>query len=154
MSVLRFDPFRELDRLTDQGFGRPRPVALPVDVYRRADELVLQFDLPGVDPATVDVTVERNVLAVTAERRSDRREGDELVVAERPVGRFTRQLQLGDGLDTEHVGASYDAGVLTISFPVASEVRPRRVHVTSGGTASATIEGEAEATPSDQVSAA
>ncbi len=131
MSVLRFDPFRELDRLSEQGFGRARPVALPVDVYRRPDELVLQFDLPGVDPASVEVTVERNVLAVTAERHSDRREGDELVVAERPVGRFTRQLQLGDGLDTEHVAASYDAGVLTISFPVASEVRPRRVQVTT-----------------------
>ena len=144
MTVLRFDPFREF-RLTDQAFGRPRVPALPVDVYRRPDELVLQFDLPGVDPATVDVTVEKNVLAVSAERWSGRREGDELVVAERPHGRFTRHLRLRDGLDTDHVHASYDAGVLTITFPVADEVRPRRVQVQNGPAIVATVETPAAA---------
>ncbi len=149
MTVLRFDPFREFDRLTDQAWGRPRIPALPVDAYRRANELVLQFDLPGVDPASVEVTVERNVLSVTAERRSDRREGDELVVAERPTGRFTRQLQLGDGLDTSRVTAAFDAGVLTVTLPVADEIRPRKVAVTvGGGTAPAPIETTATSSES------
>lgn len=133
MAVVRFDPFRELDRLADQAWGRGRPPVLPLDAYRRADEVVLQFDLPGVDPASIDVTVERNVLTVTAERATDRREGDEIVVAERPVGQFSRQLQLGDGLDTDKVHASYDAGVLTVTFPIGADVRPRRITVTQGG---------------------
>lgn len=150
MTVLRFDPFRELDRLTDQAWGRARVPALPMDAYRRPNELVLQFDLPGVDPASVEVTVERSVLTVTAERRTSRREGDELVVAERPTGRFTRQLQLGDGLDTERVGATYDAGVLTVTLPVADEVRARRVQVQVGTGEAQSIEAESHATSGER----
>jgi HSP20 family protein len=150
MTVLRFDPFRDFDRLADQARSRSRVPAMPLDAYRRTNELVLQFDLPGVDPASVDVTVERNVLTVTAERPTDRREGDELVVAERPTGRFTRQLQLGDGLDTDRVTAGYDAGVLTVTFPVADEIRPRRIEVQATTT---TPPISAESHPSDEAGA-
>jgi HSP20 family protein len=134
MAVLRFDPFRDFDRLADQAFGtRSRVPAMPVDAYRRPTELVLQFDVPGVDPGSVEVTVEKSVLSVTAERHTGRREGDELLVAERPSGRFTRQLQLGDGLDADRVTATYEDGVLTVTLPVAEEVRPRRIEVQSNG---------------------
>jgi HSP20 family protein len=147
MTVLRFDPFRELDRLADQAWGRSR-TALPMDAYRRSDELVLEFDLPGVDPSSVDVTVEKNVLAITAERPTSRHEGDEVIVAQRPTGRFARKLQLGDGLDTEQVRASYVDGVLTVTFPVAAEIRPRRVTVqtaVAGAPEAAGSEAEAAA---------
>lgn len=133
VSLLRFDPFREFERLTDQVWGlRPRMPVLAMDAFRRPDELVLHFDLPGVDPASVEVTVEKNVLTVGADRAAQHEEGDEVIATERPTGHFTRQLLLGDGLDTEHVHAAYDAGVLTLTFPVAEQVKTRRIEVTAG----------------------
>jgi HSP20 family protein len=132
MTVLRFDPFGDFDRLADRAWGRGHLTGIPMDAYRRGNELVLQFDLPGVDPATVDVTVERNVLTVSAERTSNRQEDDRVVASERPTGRFTRQIRLGRGLDTDRVSAGYDAGVLTVTLPVAEEVQPRRVEVQTG----------------------
>ncbi len=134
--LMRFDPFREpfreLDRLTSHLRGVTRS-ALPLDAYREGDHWVAVLDLPGVDPASIEVTVEKNVLSVTAERSWQPQEGQEVLVAERPQGRFTRQLYLGDGLDTDRIQASYDHGVLTVHIPVAEQSKPRKVEITSGG---------------------
>ena len=134
--LMRFDPFREFDRLTAQLRGVTRS-ARPLDAYREGDHWVAVLDLPGVDPASIDLTVEKNVLTVTAERSWQPQEGQEVLVAERPQGRFTRQLYLGDGLDTDHIHASYDQGVLTVHIPVAEQSKPRKVEITSGGGAMA-----------------
>jgi HSP20 family protein len=136
--LMRTDPFRELDRLTQQFFGNAqggtwsRPTAMPMDAYRVGDEFVVAFDLPGVSPDAIEVDVERNVLTVTAERRPTA-EGEhvEMQVAERPLGVFTRQLFLGDTLDTENIAANYEAGVLTLRIPVAPQAKPRKIAVTS-----------------------
>jgi HSP20 family protein len=131
--LMRTDPFRELDRLSQQVFGTPgtsaRPTVMPMDAWRAGDEFIVEFDLPGIDPASVDVDVERNVLTVTAERPA--LAGDhELVAAERPRGVFSRQLILGDNLDTERVQASYQAGVLNLRIPVAENAKPRKIEIT------------------------
>jgi HSP20 family protein len=133
--LIRTDPFGELDRLTQQVFGNipgtwSRPTALPIDAYRVGDEFVVAFDLPGVSPDAIELDVERNVLTVKAERRPPT-EGEqvEMQVAERPLGVFSRQLFLGDTLDTEHVEASYDDGVLTVRIPVAPAAKPRKIAI-------------------------
>ena len=130
--LMRFDPFRELDRLTQATWGQNRPT-MAMDAYRRNGDFVVNFDLPGVDPATIDLTVEKNVLTVTAERAFSRNEGDEIVVSERPQGRFSRQLFLGESLDSDHIQAGYEHGVLTLHIPVAEKAKPRKVEVTTGG---------------------
>ena len=123
-----FGTFTTKDRLTQQVFGNPpgtwsRPTAMPMDAYRVGDEFVVAFDLPGVLPDAIELDVERNVLNVRAERRSPAPEGAEMIVAERPTGSFTRQLFLGDTLDTDHIDASYDSGVLTLRIPVAPQAK-------------------------------
>jgi HSP20 family protein len=132
--LMRTDPFRELDRLTQQVFGpaAARPTAMAMDAYRSGDDFFVHFDLPGIDPETIELDVERNVLNVRAERRSPAPEDAELLVAERPTGTFTRQLFLGDTLDTERIDASYEAGVLTLRIPVAEQAKPRRIQITGG----------------------
>ena len=130
--LMRFDPFRELDRLTQATWGQNRPT-MAMDAYRRNGDFVVNFDLPGVDPNTIDLTVEKNVLTVTAERSFSRNEGDEVVVSERPQGRFSRQLFLGESLDADHIRAGYEHGVLTLHIPVAERAKPRKVEVTTGG---------------------
>jgi HSP20 family protein len=132
--LMRFDPFRELDRLTEQlaSTAARAPRAFPMDAYRRGDQFIVEFDLPGVEPESIDLTVEQNVLSVRAERRFEPREGDEVVVAERPHGTYTRQLFLGDTLDSENVRANYEHGVLTLTIPVAEAAKPRRVSVGAG----------------------
>lgn len=132
--LMRTDPFRELDRLAGQIQGtRARPAGMPMDAYRNKDEVVIHFDLPGVAPDSIDLDVERNVLTVGAERRSPAPDDAEQIASERPVGRFSRQVFLGDTLATEQVKASYDAGVLTVRIPVAEQAKPRKIHVTDGG---------------------
>ncbi|MGW0335428.1 Hsp20/alpha crystallin family protein [Streptomyces sp. NPDC003011] len=132
--LMRTDPFRELDRLAQQVLGSTtRPSAMAMDAYRSGDDFVVHFDLPGIDPETIELDVERNVLNVRAERRSPAPEGAELLVAERPTGTFTRQLFLGDTLDTERIDASYEAGVLTLRIPVAEQAKPRRIQISGGG---------------------
>ncbi len=131
--LMRFDPFKDFERWTQQLSGGIRYPVMPMDAYRTGDHWVAAFDLPGVDPSSIDVTVEKNVLTVRGERSWQAQEGDEVVVTERPQGVFTRQLYLGDGLDSEHVEASYDAGVLTVRLPVAEQAKPRKVEITSGG---------------------
>jgi HSP20 family protein len=136
--LMRTDPFRELDRLTQQVFGHAagtwsRPTAMPMDAYRAGDEFVVAFDLPGVAPDAIDLDVERNVLTVKAERRPTvAGESVEMQVAERPLGVFSRQLFLGDTLDTDHINASYESGVLTLRIPIAEKAKPRKITIDSG----------------------
>ncbi|MEH1099897.1 Hsp20/alpha crystallin family protein [Micromonospora sp. CPCC 205561] len=130
--LMRTDPFREIDRITEQFFGTAaRPAVMPLDAYRDGDWFYAAFDLPGVDPDSIDCTVERNVLTVRAERRRASGENVELVAAERPMGTFTRRLFLGDTLDTDKLEAGYDNGVLTLRIPVAERAKPRRVTITA-----------------------
>ncbi|MGI5426127.1 Hsp20/alpha crystallin family protein [Streptomyces sp. CA-179760] len=131
--LMRTDPFRDLDRLTQQVLGSAaRPSAMAIDAYRSGDDFLVHFDLPGIDPETIELDIERNVLSVRAERRSPAPEGAELLVAERPTGVFTRRLFLGDTLDTERIDASYEAGVLTLRIPVAEQAKPRRIQIAGG----------------------
>jgi HSP20 family protein len=131
--LMRTDPFRELDRLTQQFFGvhgtQSRPAVMPMDAFRDGEQFVVRFDLPGVAPESIDLDVERNVLTVKAERTSD---GTDLQVAERPKGVFSRQLFLGDTLDSDRIEANYDAGVLTLRIPVAAQAKSRKIAVTAG----------------------
>jgi HSP20 family protein len=129
--LMRTDPFRDLDRLTQQVFGTTaRPALMAMDAWRDTDRFVVEFDLPGIDVNSIDLDVERNVLTVRADRPA--REGiEELVAAERPRGVFSRQLMLGDTLDSEHISASYQAGVLRLEIPVAEKSKPRKITVTS-----------------------
>jgi len=135
--LMRTDPFRELDRLTQQVFGPTagtwsRPTAMPMDAYRAGDQFVVAFDLPGVDPDAIELDVERNVLTVKAERRPVATgEHVEMQVAERPLGVFSRQLFLGDTLDADHVDAGYDAGVLTLRIPIAEKAKPRKISISN-----------------------
>jgi HSP20 family protein len=130
--LMRTDPLREFDRLTQQLMGTTaRPVAMPIDAYRKDETFYVHLDLPGVRPDDVDITVERNVLTVHAERRGPTSDAVELLANERPQGTFTRQLFLGDTLDTEKLQADYDAGVLTLRIPVAEQAKPRKVQITS-----------------------
>ncbi len=134
--LMRIDPFRELDRLTQQTPGTSdtlaRPSVLPMDAWRAGDMFHVEFDLPGVDPASVDLDVERNVVTVKAERPA-RASDAELLAAERPRGVFSRQLILGENLDTERIDASYDAGVLTLQIPVAEKAKPRKIAISQPG---------------------
>lgn len=138
MALMRFDTFRDLDRLAQQMFtGNGGPVAarsMPLDAFRRGEQFVINLDLPGVDPASIDLSVEKNVLTVRAERSWSPAEGDEVLITERPQGSFTRQLFLGDNLDTDKVTANYDQGVLCVAIPIAEAAKPRRVQITTGGT--------------------
>lgn len=142
--LVRFDPFRDFDRLTEQfdQVWRRASAAVPLDAHRRGNEVVLQLDLPGVDPDGIDLTVERDTLTVTATRDADRREGDEVLASERPRGTFTRRILLGESLDTGRLQAAYDRGVLTITLPVAEQAQPRRIPVGVGANSHQAIEAE------------
>lgn len=140
--LMRFDPFRDLDRLTQQLWGGGA-LAMPMDAYRSGDEVVATFDLPGVDPESIELTVDGKVLTVSAERHADPGEGAEVLVAERPHGRSTRQVHLGDSLDTERVEARYDDGVLTVRVPVAAHAKARRVAISAGDRQGAITAGTA-----------
>jgi HSP20 family protein len=130
--LMRTDPFRELDRLTQQVFGTQgtmaRPAVMPMDAWRDGDAFVVELDLPGVAAESIDLDVERNVVTVRAERPAPK-DDTEMLAAERPRGVFSRQLVLGDTLDTEHISAEYDGGVLTLRIPVAEKAKPRKITV-------------------------
>jgi HSP20 family protein len=129
MVLMRTDPFRQLDRLTQQVSGTAaRPALMPMDAWRDGDRLVVEFDLPGVAAESIDLDVERNVLTVTADR-SGPTGSRELVAAERPRGVFSRQLVLGDNLDLDNITAGYRDGVLRLTIPVAERARPRKISV-------------------------
>jgi HSP20 family protein len=148
---MRFDPFRELDRLTQQSFPQGRPSAMPMDAFRQGSTFVIRFDLPGVSRDAIDMTVEKNVLTVTAERTWARDGEDEVLVAERPHGRFSRQLFLGESLDPARIEADFADGVLTITIPVAEQAKPRKVELSGTNTPISTT---AEETPAESESVA
>jgi HSP20 family protein len=129
--LMRTDPFRELDRLAQQVLGTAaRPAAMPMDAWREGDTFKVEFDLPGVAPDSINLDVERNVVTVRAERPA--LDGEkEMLAAERPRGVFSRQLVLGENLDTENIQASYDAGVLSLRIPVAEQAKPRKIAITT-----------------------
>jgi HSP20 family protein len=152
--LMRTDPFRELDRVAQQVFGtNTRPAAMPIDAYRHEEEFVVQFDLPGVEPDAIDLTVERNVLTVHAERRRSVGDDVELLIGERPQGTFSRQLFLGDTLDTEHLAAEYVDGVLTIRLPVKAQAKPRKIDVVAKASNAAINANSSEVEPVGAASA-
>jgi HSP20 family protein len=138
--LMRFDPFRELafrelDRMSQAMTGQGTALqqrTMPIDAYRDGDRFIIRFDLPGVDRDSIELTAEKNVLTVRAERNWTPGEGQEVVVAERPQGTFTRQVFLGESLDVDHITATYDQGVLTLVVPVAEQAKPRRVEIAEG----------------------
>jgi HSP20 family protein len=130
--LMRTEPFRDIDRLFDQLVGTTsRPAVMHVDAERDGDNFYVYFDLPGVDPDSIELTVERNVLQVKAERQHQTKDDVETVISERPMGVFSRQLFLGDTLDTEKLEASYDSGVLTLRIPVSEQAKPRKISIGS-----------------------
>ena len=135
MALVRTDPFRDVDRLFQQFIGAqngPRTMAMPMDAYRKDDSFLIRVDLPGVTADAVELTVEENVLTIKADRPSPPvNEAVEPVLTERPFGTFVRQVFLGTNLDTEHIRAEYEAGVLTLAIPVAEHAKPRRIEVTA-----------------------
>ncbi|ORB85937.1 hypothetical protein B1987_21625 [Mycobacterium kansasii] len=133
MMLMRSDPFRALDRWAEQALGTPaRPAVMPMDAWREEGQFIVEFDLPGVDPDSLDLDVERNVLTVRAERPDVTRER-EMVSAERPRGVFSRQLFLGDTLDTDRIEAGYHDGVLRLTIPIAEKAKPRRIEISHNG---------------------
>jgi HSP20 family protein len=138
--LMRTDPFRELDRLAEVFGTTARPAAMPIDAYRKGDTFLVMFDLPGVDADSIDLTVEKNVLTVHASRSRATGEDVEMLVAERPQGTFSRQLFLGETLDTENIAAEYSDGVLTLKLPVAESAKPRKVSIKANGKQPAAID--------------
>jgi HSP20 family protein len=133
MVLMRTDPFRDLDRLTQQVFGTAaRPAVMPMDAWRDGEKFIVELDLPGVQADSLDIDVERNVLTVRAERPA-LDQSREMVSAERPRGVFSRQLFLGDNLDTDKIEANYHDGVLRLSIPVAERAKPRRIEISHNG---------------------
>ncbi|MGZ4676228.1 MAG: Hsp20/alpha crystallin family protein [Acidimicrobiia bacterium] len=139
--LMRFDPMREFDRVFEQAWSQTKAASVPMDAYRHGESYVMSFDLPGVDPGSIDLTVERNALIVAAERHWQPVDGDQVIAAERRHGSFSRQVFLGDGLDTDGIHASYENGVLTITIPVAERSKPRRIEVRSEPRAEAITTG-------------
>jgi len=147
MSVIRFEPFRypfrELDRLISMAASGTRaPLGMPMDVYRGQDgSYHVEADLPGVDPASIEVTVEHGTLTIQAERTPRYGQSEQVIAAERPQGSFTRQLSLGEGVDSEHLTAGYADGVLHVTIPASPKTRARRVEITHAAGGSRTISG-------------
>ena len=143
--LMRFDPLREFDRLVQHTTGNGRLPVMPMDAYRHGDRFVVHLDVPGVDPSSIELTVEKNVLTVSAERRWAPAEGDQVLVSERPQGSFSRQLFLGDGLDADRIEADYDTGVLTVTVPVAEQAKPRKVEISSSNSRTKALGTESSA---------
>ena len=131
MMLLQNDSFRDINAWFDQLAGRTGNTQwpMPMDAYKRGDDLWVHIDLPGVSADSVDIDVERNVLTVTAQRNWKRQDGDQLFLSERHRGSFRRQVHLGDGLDAERIEADYHDGVLTLRIPVAATARPRKIAI-------------------------
>ena len=126
--LMRFDPFAEFDRVNREIWGG-RTAAMPVDAYKLGDRFYLHFDMPGIDPDSIDITVEKQTLTVSAERTWKPAEEATVLVSERPQGAITRRFFLGDGLDTEGIEAGYDHGVLTVMVPIAEQAKARKILV-------------------------
>ncbi len=143
--VMRFDPFRDIDRQMQQLAGRMQDTssAMAMDAYRRGDSVFVHFDLPGVDAKSIELTAEQNTLTVRAERRWTPESDDQILAQERFQGLFMRQLMLGEHLDTQQVQASYENGVLTIEVPVTPAAKPRKIDVRASGQHGGAIDVEA-----------
>jgi HSP20 family protein len=139
MTISSFDPLLTLDRMLSRmsPAGASSQMAPPMDVYRRGDEFVVELDIPGVDPSSIDITVERNMLTASGELHPRHDDADEVLVCERPHVRFRRQVYLGESLDTENIGANYENGVLRITIPVSRDQQSRRITVQGGESAGA-----------------
>lgn len=139
MAVL-FDPFREMDRVAASMLdSRQGPRLMPIDLYRDGDTYVLNADLPGIDPGSVDVDVDGQLLTIRAERTPRSREGVKWLASERPSGSFHRQFNLGQGIATEDISASYENGVLSVTIPVSERAKPRKVAVQHTDTVQAAV---------------
>jgi len=139
--LMRFDPFREIDKAFEHAFSCARQTAMPMDAYRHGDSFVVHLDLPGVDPSSIDVSVEQNVMTIHAERHWESVEGDEIVANERRQGTCTRQLFLGNALEPDKIHASYENGVLTLTIPVAETAKPRKIEIGTAQTREAITAG-------------
>ena len=149
--LMRTDPFRDLDRLTQQVLGTAaRPAAMPIDAYRDGETFVVELDLPGVDASSIDLAVEKNVLTVHAERRRGFGEDVELLVGERSYGTFSRQLFLGESLDSDRIEAAYADGVLVLRLPVAEKAKPRRIPISVSGGRQGAIDAHSEERADDE----
>jgi HSP20 family protein len=142
--VLTFDPFRDLDRLAGQMLGSPATMAMPLDLYRSGDHFVLHCDLAGIDPGSVQVGVENRVLTIRAERTPRTDDDVQWIRRERATATFERRLTLGDGLDLDHIAATWQDGVLTLTIPVADTAKPRRIPITTVGERRAVDQAAAE----------
>ena len=135
--LLRYDPFRDFDRWSRELFsaaqGGPTQGWMPMDAIRRGDHVVVVLDLPGVDPSSIDLTAEKNVLTVKAERNYQPGEGEQVFLRERPQGAFTRQVFLSENLDLDKIEAHYENGVLAVTIPVSESAKPRKIQI-SGAT--------------------
>jgi HSP20 family protein len=131
--AMTFDPFTELDRLTGTLLGTQQgPKFMPVDLYRDGDRYVLNADMPGLDPGSVDIDVDGQLLTIRARRTADVREGVSWLAQERPHGSYLRQFSVGEGIDAEKIEAHYDNGVLSLLLPVSERAKPRKIEVQSG----------------------
>jgi HSP20 family protein len=144
--LMRFEPYRDFDRITEELLSERRVRQVPVDAYRRGNEFKVALDVPGADPGSIELTVEKDVLTVRATRTSHQEVGDEVQVAERGHGQFYRQLFLGEGLDRDNITAIYHDGVLTITIPVVEQAKPHKVEIThTGSVAEAVVAASATA---------
>jgi HSP20 family protein len=141
--LMRFEPFRSSDRAAEDLLAENRLHQVPVDAYRRGNDFKVDLDLPGADPGSIDLTVQADLLTVRASRSSHEVEGDEVQVAERGHGHFGRQLFLGESLSRDHITANYHEGVLTITIPMAEQVKPHKVEITHMGTVPGAVEAAA-----------
>ena len=141
--LLRFDPYRDINRLAQEVFGDRRvPQPMPMDCYRLGDTFFLTFDLPGIEISTLEVVAEHNTLTVTAERHTDVPPDATYLVAERPVGSYSRQLVVGEGVDIDAVVAGYHDGVLTLTIPIAEQAKPKRIEITHGKDSTVPVAGD------------
>lgn len=147
--LLQNSPFRDFDSFFDLTPTRGAGRAMPLDAYRRDDDVWVHIDLPGVAADSIDISVERNVLTITAERSNSRQEGDRSYLAERHHGTFRRQVNLGDGLDAEQIEADYHDGVLTLRVPVAQKAKPRKIEINTGALSIPTTATDGETADAD-----
>jgi HSP20 family protein len=131
--AMSFDPFSELDRLAGTLLGTAQgPKFMPVDLYRDGDQYVLNADMPGIDPGSVDIDVDGQLLTIRAERTAGARSNVKWLAQERPHGSYLRQFSVGEGIDSEKISAHYDNGVLSLLIPVSERAKPRKIEVSTG----------------------
>ena len=146
-----YDPFRDIDRLASTLFDTRRgPRRMPMDLYRDGDHYVLNADLPGIDPGSVDIDVDGQLLTIRAERTVGAADGVKWITRERETASFLRQLNLGQGIDTDAITATYSNGVLTVTIPVSEKAKPRKVEVVADGSAPTISARESDPQPIDQ----